>query len=142
MKTYRLDITHRAQFPAENEWAADRIRRNIEEAATVAAGRAVSEIQITVQRRHLEEFHGGYGRFMPIPLRCGGDGARPTIYQVGRTLRSHAADALLFLGGTLFLYYGVHESSFVGFAAGMVIWSTWLVTQVAGAVMTRFPRDS
>lgn len=131
MKTCQLDVTYRAQFPAENTWAADRIRRSIEEAQVLAATQAIRDIKVTVQHRRLDEFHGGYGRFMPV--RRGGDG-RFTVM----TLRTALLSAMTLALSVFVLYQSILESSVAGFIIGVAIWSYWLAARVAQEVGTRF----
>lgn len=139
MKTYRLDITHRAQFPAESEWAADRICRTIEEAQTVAAARAIREIRLTTYHRALSEFDGSFGR--QVPLRHGGDGDPPTARETLRIWKANAGQTAALVLGLGGMYYGIEESTSVGFGAGAAIWSYWLVGQLASEVLKRLPRS-
>ncbi len=131
MKTWRLDITHSMEFLAENHWAADRIRRAIEEAQAQSATRSVEDLKISVVHRRLGEFYCPNMRFMPVPLRDRGDGNRKSAL-FGLLRMTLLALAILEM------YYGWAFHPMV-FGAGAMLAAYWLVDAVATEVLNRLP---
>lgn len=119
--THRLDITYRAQFPADGPFAASKIATVIEDKQIQAATRAMGTglVAIETVRRSIDEF--SEGEFTPVIRQD-----RESIAGRLRTKRQQLFAFFEYVIGSVGIFIGLTQVDLVSFLFGVVIvWYGW-----------------